>query len=369
MKRYSAVAAVCATTLFTATVASADAGRPRVRTAGAAVVQPPPPPTPEVDTAIVGGAEVLYLKPHFGSNPAFLTHIDNGFIDDHFQTDFSYDYNAAPRAWIGFQRPGKVGVRGRYFDFDDRSNSPSAADAQGPGAGTANFVVQTAAPGGLGFLSTGTAAAPTTLNFTSGLDLQTFDLEATWMMDSGPWHCLLSGGLRYAEINQFYTANQITAAGVVNSIIDSRSSFDGVGPTVGAESRVPVGDQGFSLYGNGRASVIFGDSNQTVNAQVIPTGTRPNFTNNFTTQDTMPIAELELGVEWRQELVGQSWYVQGGVVAQTYFGVGNASNTEDLAPRAGVGAGTVNRQGEVDQASSDANLSLVGFKLAGGFNF
>jgi hypothetical protein len=367
MRTPSTVVAVCVTTLMATTVASADPRTPRVRIAEAAVAQPPPPPV--VDSTIVGGAELLYLKPHFGSNPAFLTHIDNGNIDDHFQTEFSHDYQAAPRAWIGYQAPGKVGVRGRYFDFDSQSDSPSISDTRGLGPGTANFVVQTAAPGGLGFLSTGTAAAPTTLNFASGLDLQTFDLEATWNMDAGPWHCLLSGGLRYAEVNQFYTANQVTAAGVINSIIDSRSTFDGVGPTVAAESRVPVGDGGFSLYGNGRASLIFGDAKQNVNALVIPDGLRPNFTNNFSSQDTMPIAELELGVEWRQELVGQSWYVQGGVVAQTYFGVGNASSTEHLSPRAGVGGGTLNRQSEVDQASSDADLSLVGFKLAGGFSF
>lgn len=272
------------------------------------------------DGSFSAGAELLYLKPRFGGNPAFLLHTDNGSVDVHVQTDFTHDYNTAPRLWVGCGEPGKVGLRGQYFKFDDRADQLQTRDAVGAGAGTANLVVQTAAPGGLGFFSTGTAALPT-----------------------------------------------VTTAGQLTSLIDSRKSFDGVGPTVAAESR--IGDGGLAIYGNGRASLVFGNMDQAVRAGVIPTGARGVFTNSFSSDDALPIGELELGLEWRKETTGRSWFLQGGVAAQTWFGAGNAGNVEDLAPRAGVGGGTVNRQGEVDQADSNANLSLIGFKIAGGIKF
>jgi hypothetical protein len=44
--------------------------------------------------------------------------------------------------------------------------------------------------------------------------------------------------------------------GVISSSIISQKSFDGVGPTVAAESRVALGDHGLSIYGNCRGSLI-----------------------------------------------------------------------------------------------------------------
>lgn len=318
-----------------------------------------------------GGFELLYLKPHFGGNQAYLVHADNGTVDQHFTTDFKHDYDLAPRLWVGFGRPDEVGVRGRAFNFNDDADRLTIGDGVGPGAGTANLLVQTAAPGGLGFYSTGNNAIPTVLTFDSTLKLKAYDLEATWMGDNGRAHWMLSGGVRYAEADQtfFATERQTAGPGQLTSIINSRKHFDGVGPTVGAETRVGIGDGGLSAYGNGRASIVFGDSDQNVTAGVIPTGARAAFSNNFSSQDAMPIGELELGLEWRKEKAGRSFFVQGGVTAQTWFGAGNATNTEDPAPRAAVGGGTVNRQGDVDQASSDADISLVGFKFAGGIKF
>lgn len=321
------------------------------------------------DGSFSAGAELLYLKPRFGGNPAFLLHTDNGSVDVHAQTDFTHDYNTAPRLWVGYGEPGKVGLRGQYFKFDDRADQLQIRDAIGAGAGTANVVVQTAAPGGLGFFSTGTAALPTVLTFDSGLSLKAADIEATYASDHGRMHTLFSGGLRYAELDQTYFATEVTTAGLLTSLVDSRKSFDGVGPTVAAESRVGIGDGGLAIYGNGRASLVFGNMDQAVRAGVIPTGARGVFTNSFSSDDALPIGELELGLEWRKETTGRSWFLQGGVAAQTWFGAGNAGNVEDLAPRAGVGGGTVNRQGEVDQADSNANLSLIGFKIAGGIKF
>lgn len=365
-----------ATLVAMASVTAAQAQMPpaQAMTGGATLAHPEVAPITAThggyDGSWSGGAELLYLKPRFGGNPAFLLHTDNGTIDNHTQTDFTHDYNTAPRVWVGFGEQGKVGVRGQYFKFDDNADQLRITDATGAGAGTANVVVQTAAPGGLGFFSTGNGAVPTVLTFDSGLSMKAADFEATWASDPAArarW--LFSGGLRYAEIDQTYFATEVTQANFLTSLINSRKTFDGVGPTVAAETRVALGDGGLSMYGNGRASIVFGTANQNVLLGAVPTGARGAFSNAFSSDDAMPIGEIELGLEWRKNEPGRSWFVQGGVAAQTWFGAGNAGNVEDLAPRAGVGGGTVNRQGEVDQASSDADVSLVGFKIAGGIKF
>src|SRR5262245_17562824 len=79
---------------------------------------------------LVGGASLLYLRPHFTSNPSLslstsnsTTIVDVGTGATNSTTsinsgtpDFSHDFSFSPRLWIGFQGEC-LGARARWFHF------------------------------------------------------------------------------------------------------------------------------------------------------------------------------------------------------------------------------------------------------------
>ena len=143
-------------------------------------------------SGITGGAEVSLLKP---------------FQTEETTTGFGYD--PATRIWFGYQGSNGVGVRARWWQYDERSSAPSS-------------------------------------NFTR-IKMQTIDLEATKAFKLGRMKGLVSGGLRFAEYreddNGFSTIEIPSAYGLV----------------AGVELRRPIYGR-FSLFGEGRQSFLFDGS-------------------------------------------------------------------------------------------------------------
>src|SRR5262249_51413552 len=107
----------------------------------------------------------------------------------------------------------------------------------------------------------------------------------------------------------------------------------------------------------GRGSLVVGSTNQLTSGSRIlndptgafnpigaPTATTNTFRIPYTTADTIPIAELELGLGYAMHLDVGVATLRASVVDQTYFGAGNASR-------------------------QDGNLSLLGLRTALGFRY
>src|SRR5947208_12292598 len=81
--------------------------------------------------SLIGGADLLYLRPHFNNNQAqsittvnpTVTTATNGIPTTITDTlirfkDFDYSYSVPPRLWIGAENECGLGVRRRWFPHD-----------------------------------------------------------------------------------------------------------------------------------------------------------------------------------------------------------------------------------------------------------
>jgi hypothetical protein len=113
-----------------------------------------------------------------------------------------------------------------------------------------------------------------------------------------------------------------------------------------------IGQTNLGVFANIRGSFLVGRATdntnytQTVqdplgrsNPGGIPVNTAVNPSATSSSDLTMPIVELELGMEYSSNWGRLRWFVRPAVVSQTYFGAGNASRL-------------------------DGNLSLFGGKLS-----
>ncbi len=332
---------------------------------------------------IIAGAGAYYVQPHFENNPAFtigftdrITDLAGTFLSINTvvgarQQDFAWDYEVAPRAWVGLIGCDGFGFRARWFWFDhgaqteeltnDGSALITAADPLGVNTAVGQ-AFNASFPAGIfsnvnspGFLiqrlaQLGIRDDPDVLRFDSDLSLEVYDLEAIQEISNCRWTVLFSGGARYAHMAQSYDATRFNlftrTLGVNTEIatdfaaIRSGHNFDGVGPTGAIEVRRLLGDSGLALYGNVRGAVLFGSGkhnasavSQVTDALFDPAGTPliqvevGGFASAARARDdVMPVVEWEVGAEIGRKAGNGRLILGAGLVGQTWYGAGNASS-------------------------------------------
>lgn len=306
----------------------------------------------------VGGAFYL-LKPVFEHNPSQVQSIipvsPTGTQD---VITFDWNYQPASLLWIGWQPEGRIGLRGSWFHFDQASptqNSSLTDTAALSGSSIQpSFLLPNAvsnvslfgvgpnigAPSNLvaGVIDAGSGLDR--LSFRSGMSLWFSDIDLTGSFCVGRTNFTLTGGTRIIHLSQNYAMNvssQATIGGVAATETQQLGyghNFSGAGPTLGVAGVVPFLIRGLAFYGNARGGVLFGWSRQSTSYSAVvndPTGTvvltNPTVgTVNSSQYQTMPMIDLEMGTEFRWEMWCTEMFVRGGVVAQSYFGAGNASS-------------------------------------------
>ena len=290
----------------------------------------------------VGGVGVYVIKPHWTTNPAFATTVASGSVNVDSQTDFPYSYYATPLVWFGYVGENGLGARTRFWLFDQSSTTTFTND------GSASVI--SAAP--LNYLNSSTTAGDV-LTFTSGLRVDVIDFELTQTFQAGAFTGQLSAGGRYTRIEQTYHHVEAPLT-TLDDIVDSSHSFNGFGPSIGAEVRRPILDGGFSLYASGRGSILFGKSSQ------LATNINNNEVTNFGSYanwDVVPTLETEIGILWQRNTDRGRVFLDAGVVGIAFFGAGNAANNQILL------------NSTDDQADKNATLGFFGFKLAAGMTY
>ena len=211
---------------------------------------------------LIGGLELLAMRPHSSMG---IRGADG--------TDLHFDYEATPRLWLGWQGTGGLGLRFRYWEFDQIEFGSSAI------AGRADSIAY---------------------------DTYVLDLEAIDTMQlNADWLVTLAAGLRYVdftETRQSFAAGGVPFAG---------HSFDGncFGATIGAEVRRPLWNC-LVGYASARGSVLFGDQSEF-------TGPTLGTLVDFETDNVYSITELALGVDWtRQTSRGSEFFVRAGYEVQ-----------------------------------------------------
>lgn len=303
------------------------------------------------------GASLYILQPSFGNNPAYTTTVNPGAANQAEQTtSMNWAFAPAQAYWLGWSGPGGLGLRGRYFNFEESSQTLTTNSDLGRiqppanlilGGGVANF----GSPGI--FLTNG--FGKDFLTFSSDLRVQSFDLEATLDVRRGDWFMQLAVGGRYLELAQGYRALLTNDGGGIGSELQALTvarNFTGGGPTIAFQANWQLAQTNFSLFGNVRGSLLVGRSTQ--NLSVLQSISDPGNVvggNQVSTptaassqQTVLPVAELEVGLEYGFNLGRAHTFIRGAVVNQTYFDAGSASQ-------------------------SDGNLGLFGAQITIGLNF
>jgi hypothetical protein len=294
------------------------------------------------------GASVYVLKPYFESNTAFITTSGVGTTSpSRTESDFNWDYTASPAVFLGIVAPGGFGVRARYFSFDESSSNlhttlTAAGATQGFIDPAPGLTFPAAAFGAPGILLAG-GNGQDQLYFSSRLRIQTIDLEAMQQWRFGGYDLLLSGGGRYLELSQSYQATLTNSAvfpdGNTATELQSLAAghnFQGGGVTLAIEGRRRFGESGLSLFANARGSLLVGTSHESsslLESVRDPFGEAGGSQTVSPTTDAhrdhvLPVAEIELGLEYSLRVGSLEPFFRAAAVNQTYFDAGNASRLD-----------------------------------------
>jgi Legionella pneumophila major outer membrane protein precursor len=319
---------------------------------------PPNAQARQSSPSLIAGTDLLYVRPYISVNTAFT--VVSGTTESE---PFDWHHTRAHRIWIGCAEPTGWGVRAQGFVFDDASDNrhvtltsaeiatrqvttppfgpviPGVTDFGGPSAVLARS--------GLG---------EDRLTFRSDLRIVAAEVEATFACGTDDWTVCLSGGGRYLQVRHGYRPELENAGRLGTSETQNLTlgrEFTGYGPTLALFARHRIGDSVLSAYASARGSVVVGTLDEqaafarSVNDPdlLAGVGTRQTRTNATSTSDhTIPVVELEIGLECGGALGRMRLFGRAGVVAQTYFNAGSATN-------------------------SSGSLSLVGGAITIGFGF
>lgn len=211
------------------------------------------------NSGLFGSVELTILKPYLSGAPAAFGLATSRVIDPNYSTGLRYT--------VGYVNESGLGVRGRYWNFDNN----------------ANFVPP---------------FAPSTL----GIRLDVADAEVTFGQRLCNWDLEVSGGVRYGKLQYSNGSESLYKVGSL--------TFEGVGPTASLSGRRILGASGLSLFGNVRGSMLMGHVNNGSMLTYMPAGSIEN--------EIMTIAENQLGVAWTRNL-NNTWQFEVRGAWETQF--------------------------------------------------
>jgi len=275
------------------------------------------------------GFEWSFVKPRFSENVAFTTMDDDGANNSTFSdTEFDYDLELNPRVWLGVAINNQWGWRVSYWQFD---HDPAAVTTS-PNINTFGEITHPA----FGDVDISTTIPTDTFTASSHLDAYTIDVEALKRGVLGGWQIGVGGGVRYASLEQSYSAQLRNTGNNLRGEIDFSHQLEGFGPTISLAASRPLARRvklvcvarGSLLYGDG-ASRLF--AREDVDLAPVDLMTTTRTTNR---EDLLPISEARIGLEWMSPKKSGSdfqWLLSTAMEGQAWGNAGNAaSETADL---------------------------------------
>ena len=254
------------------------------------------------------GYSFVFLKPFYGGSDAFFVTSGSGATTNR---DFDHSLDLSSRVFVEYVGRSDMGVRATWFGFDGGSD-PVNGVAPAGGAITRPL---------------GTIAIPgETVRASSSFDLDTIDFDLTQRMRIRKALLNVGGGVRWGEFDHDYEST-LTSDVIGTEIANASRRFSGVGPTVFAELRRPIGSSRFSLLANVRGSMLYGESKS---VRVVEGPFGPNTYSNSENDDFVAIGESQLGGEWSAWLSQRTvLFVQMAWETQYWLGVGTAFDKND----------------------------------------
>lgn len=237
------------------------------------------------------GGEILFMKAHTGS-PDFL---GIGITDfGSFGLDFpENDYDPAARVWVGWVNDNGLGVRARWFQFDQSLGSETFE----------------------------TFIDGTDIFAEGGLEVESVDIEIAQQFSAGLFEANVGGGIRYGKVRHDFALEAFDPD--ESLFVGALRDFEGVGPTMFAEFRRPLGCSNLALLANVRYSVLFGEDDAALGAFYANPDDSFGVEAILSEDVVVGVGEIQLGAEYSRDLdYGRRVFVRGMFEAQQWSGVG-----------------------------------------------
>lgn len=202
--------------------------------------------------AIYVGYTFLFSKLHYKESfQATVADLGTGTLN---LIPFEQDHELTPRVWVGLRTASGIGVRASYWSFDHGADRLELLNTDGwriPAAASTSVIY----PAAIAAIVPGDQLVVDT-----GLEATTADLEFTYDLAWKRLEVTLGAGLRYAKSDQAYDAWVVP--GDIQSPTDAalnwQRRFEGFGPMLSAQGRLPIGHRGFYGVGGVNVSFLFG---------------------------------------------------------------------------------------------------------------
>lgn len=293
--------------------------------------------------------DLVLLKPVYSNNTAFYVHdtvvgIDEGAI----LTEFTFGAEASHRLELGYLSPtSNMGWRSRYwfFDADDSKQSGTDVDVKIGIADDPDIAIDTVS-----------ATSPDFYLAEARTALHVLDAEVISKRQIYQNNVTLASGLRYASVEHGYFGQDILT-GVTENILRTQFNFRGLGPTLALQSRRPIQGTGFGWNVGARTSLLFGNTDAVWERITVAGSSDAIRQDNFFRM--LPVAELQLGLDYRRCVGSKRLELGTGFEAQGWFNGGT--------PLAGGQDGAT----DSDRISSpfDEDLGFVGAYFRGSVTY
>jgi hypothetical protein len=274
---------------------------------------------PAVSKGWYSGFDIVIAKPLYSNNLGLSESIQPSSQQISIENvEFDYDYQSSPRVWIGYQSSSQLGLRATWWQLANQANEISRTPSVS-GFGSIEHP-------GFGDIDISAITPNESMIANANLDVYAIDLEITRSADLGPGQILIGSGIRFAALEQNYSAQLLNSNSAIAGAIDYRQQVRGIGPTVSSSFSRSLTSR-WSWFAGGRGSLLVGEGKERLDA-----GEDLDFANPQRTRETsfrdqlLPILDLQLGSSMQLPCVGVLQpMVRGGWEASWWGDVGNNS--------------------------------------------
>jgi len=235
---------------------------------------------------LVGGAEMLFLKAYSNTYDQVATWISHGGNAP------SNSFELSPRIWLGYVGESGFGIRGRWFQYQHTLNAGTGTADEEDSDGL-NLI------GEIGGLYFGLEREDYELTTRNQLDVYAVDVDFMQRIDFEYWQANLGAGLRTGGVKRRTSVEWVPLIeGEEREAGLLATTFEGVGPTIFAELKRPIGAGGLSLIANARGSLLFGDRRVYLQYD----GEEEFGDHVLASEGLVAVGEIQFGVEYARRL-------------------------------------------------------------------
>jgi hypothetical protein len=265
--------------------------------------------------------EAVFVKARSDSFDALLTQDLNGNAT--LQT-FEFDHEITPRITIGWSNCDGMGLRFRWFHYEDDSTviANIVNPEQGPFGGEVQIVTVARVDRTIDqsdqefFADVFSNTDGNTVATRTTLRIRVYDLEATQSLELGSASLILSAGIRIIDNESTLEAGEF--AGTVFVEDGYRVRFDqwGYGPTISLEGRMCMG--AITAFVGVRTSYLLSETDV-----IVESVDDQNYASSR--DDGLFVAEATLGVEWSYDCCYGRIFARGAWEVQLWKDAGLAT--------------------------------------------